>query len=665
MTRSVVSFAFLIVALLASTAQGLWHDPAWPYRRAVDVSLEWDKITDNEQIAMAEFNTCGGQATSGEHVRVYTESGQLVPARCLMAGPGDMLRVMFALNRGTKRYYVYFGHPKPPMVVPKNVEEIPFQKGVVVEVNRLKGAGPAEDFRQIAAIWNRSTEVIGRTVIPQFYLGFNPFDEEVQVAIKYTGTLNIATEGEYGFAISASDKGGLYIDGKPIVYALGNPGDVRFSAKVQLKKGKHELMVYHVNFAGEQRLTVVWSPPDTKGWHMIPREALGFVHRGSPGAMEERDRNFMADIRIEYVGECFYENHYVHHYRFTGPAKPQSGPPGKWDWDFGDGQIGAGQSVDHVFLVAGDYTIKLMASQGLNKDTRSNKIRASRDYEHIDGPAVSLPSVCGKIIALYEVDKMPIGWLSWATLLNVRARQPEPAEKCALRLAVTKAGIDANTAFSALTETADFLCADGKIDAARRVWAAVPDDSPFQPGAGKQYAHMLLWRAADFPAALTVIDGLLKKHGNDRQLQRLRGQTLVLNQKAAEGRKQLESVPPEGPADRQSALSGALARTTEYYITEGDWETGDHNWDKWQSQFPNDFMEGYSVLLKTRLMEVARYPDAAAKVAEAFALALPKSTYAPKLLDRASKLLAKSDAAKSKALHELLKQKYPEDPLAQ
>jgi hypothetical protein len=398
---------------------------------------------------------------------------------------------------------------------------------------------------------------------------------------------------------------------------------------------------------------------------MIPREALGFVHIGTPGAMEERDRNFIADIRVEYVGECFFDNHYAHHYRFTGPAGAKAGPPIRCDWDFGDGQTASGQQVEHVYLVEGDYTVKLAASQGLNRDTRSNRLQVARLYERIDSPPVSLPSTCGRIVAGYDVDKMPVGWLSWATFLNIRARQAEPAEKCAVRLAGVKGGIDANTALYALTEAADFLAATLRIDAARHVWAAVPDDSPFQPGGGKKYAHLLLWRAADFPAALKVIDDQLKKHVGDRQLLRLRGQALVLNQKAAEGRKQLEAVPPEGAADRQAALSGALARTTEYYITEGDWESGDHNWDKWQSQFPIDFMEGYSVLLKTRLMEVAKYPEAAARVAEAFALAVPKSTYAPKLLDRASKLLAKSDPAKSKALHDLLKQKYPEDPLAQ
>ena len=61
-----------------------------------------------------------------------------------------------------------------------------------------------------------------------------------------------------------------------------------------------------------------------------------------------------------------------------------------------------------------------------------------------------------------------------------------------------------------------------------------------------------------------------------------------------------------------------------------------------------------------------RHRDAAAAaVAEAFAAAVPTSSYAPQLLDRAAKLLANADPAKAAALHQQLKQKYPEDPLSQ
>jgi hypothetical protein len=69
--------------------------------------------------------------------------------------------------------------------------------------------------------------------------------------------------------------------------------------------------------------------------------------------------------------------------------------------------------------------------------------------------------------------------------------------------------------------------------------------------------------------------------------------------------------------------------------------------------------------LRVKLMELRHEPAAAAKMAEAFATAVPQSSYAPQLLDRAAKLLATIDPAKSKELRERLKEKYPEDPLSQ
>jgi hypothetical protein len=103
----------------------------------------------------------------------------------------------------------------------------------------------------------------------------------------------------------------------------------------------------------------------------------------------------------------------------------------------------------------------------------------------------------------------------------------------------------------------------------------------------------------------------------------------------------------------------------EFFITEKDPESGEEAWERWQSKFPSDFLEGYSVVLRTKLMELRNRRDAAAKLAEAFASAQPQSPYAPQLLDRASKLLASADPTKSQALRQLLKQKYPEDPLSQ
>jgi hypothetical protein len=132
-----------------------------------------------------------------------------------------------------------------------------------------------------------------------------------------------------------------------------------------------------------------------------------------------------------------------------------------------------------------------------------------------------------------------------------------------------------------------------------------------------------------------------------------------------DAKKIFDEQTPTDDTGRSAAISGAMARTVEFFITEANVEAGEDAWEKWMSRFPADFLEGYSVLLRVKLMNIAGHSGAAAKVAEAFALAVPHSSYSPSLLDKASKFLAKSDPAKSAALRAMLKERYPEDPLSQ
>jgi len=150
-----------------------------------------------------------------------------------------------------------------------------------------------------------------------------------------------------------------------------------------------------------------------------------------------------------------------------------------------------------------------------------------------------------------------------------------------------------------------------------------------------------------------------------QRLRRLFGQAMILSGKPAEGRKILEGLGSQSLANRQVVISGAYARSIEHYISEGDFESGEEVWERWQARYPSDFLEGYSVLLRVKLIELRKSPEVAARVAEAFASHVPDSSYAPSLLHKAMTLTAKSDPQRSQALRDRLKKRYPEDPLAQ
>src|SRR5690606_9035740 len=140
---------------------------------------------------------------------------------------------------------------------------------------------------------------------------------------------------------------------------------------------------------------------------------------------------------------------------------------------------------------------------------------------------------------------------------------------------------------------------------------------------------------------------------------------LVLMGERERGGRILESLVVEADSQKRPAISGAMARTVEYFISADEWEAGEAQWAEWQVRYPTDFLEGYSLALRVRLMALRGFETEAAGLAAAFAEAVPQSSYAPRLLHYASEVLKERNPDQSKAMLTLLKERYPEDPLAQ
>ncbi len=245
----------------------------------------------------------------------------------------------------------------------------------------------------------------------------------------------------------------------------------------------------------------------------------------------------------------------------------------------------------------------------------------------------------------------------------VRAGDVDGALLAAKVLAGAKVHPDKTHAIAALAETVKLALGANKTQEVAALFDAVPVDSDINPDAACQAADFLLWRMGDFDHTIKRLEPLKSTH--DPRLLSRYAQALLLAQKSDEARKIFDAIPTPGQPVKQAAISGASARTIEFFIRDNDAESGEEAWEQWQTRTPTDFLEGYSLLLRVRLMELRKLDSAAAKVAEAFANAVPTSSYSPKLLDEASRLLKTSDATKSAALHELLKKRYPEDPLSQ
>ncbi|HET6246783.1 MAG TPA: PKD domain-containing protein [Tepidisphaeraceae bacterium] len=645
--------------LLPSSARAAsgWFDDS--FRRPIEVIWDADNAGGSE-LCYIQIDTEGHHNADGSDIRVATDEGRQLPAKVLRVGPGDRVSLIFSLVKGLKRYYVYFGNPMPPANKP-GMDDVKITSGLLLDMHVWTGT-PVDNFQQVETAWGKAGPLIGRTMIDSPFYGINPFGPQEQTISKVTGSLFAPLDGEYTFAIFADDRGALYLDGNKVLFATLGPADATFQAKTRLKRGRHDFLFYHVNTGGDGRFTVTWMRPDMHVFEAIPRGSFGIYARGIPGALEELHKTLVADFTTEYAGECFYADGYSHRYKFAA-REPKVTARANYEWDFGDGQTATGAAVEHVYLADGVYPVKMTVRVGTNNDTMTNKLQVERDWPHIEKPPLDEPPVQSMIVGKYDLEKMPADWLARDVWLQERAGQTAWMMSAAMRMAAMPKHANAAQAFAALEGASKAAVAKNETDAAVKLWEAVPAASDLQPNAAQAFGNLLLWQTGDSAKAVAALQPYA--NGGDAVLRREYADALVLNQDVAAGKKILQAFPINEQPGRHAAKSGALARTIEYYIETKDWETGEQQWDNWQQQFPADFLEGYSVMLKTRLMELKGAPKAAAAVAEAFAKAVPMSSYAPQLLFRAAKLLEPTDAVRSSALMKLLKDRYPEDPLSQ
>lgn len=655
---TILHLLFIASVLTGSIAHAAWFDAAWPYRRPISVT--WDaEHASGDELATVEFYSNGHALPNAEDVRIATDDGKLVPSHILMSGPGDRIRALFSLQKGIKKYDVYFGNPKPPPP-PPGLGDVKYKAGLMIET-KVWTAGTVNNFQQMEESWDRSGPVLGEAMIPTPFLGYNLFGDQQQWISRIIGSVFAPVDGEYVFAMSVSDDGALYIDGKPLIFAHRGPSDIRHHASIQLLRGRHDFLLYHLSGGREGRFAVAWKRPNTAGFEIIGREAFGTCFGSQAGAMEEHGKVLVADYSVAQVGECHFFEGYSFPYHFI--ARSKAAAPIKYNWDFGDGQTATGNTVDHVYLKAGVYPVRLTAHIGPNSDTQTSRIPVDRDYENLLHVVEDSPAVLSKVVAGYDLKAIPVAELPRAAMLHLTAGQLDAAVPVAQRLAGEKAHPDVRTANDCVLAVSQALVAQGRLNDAVALWDRVPVDADIQPRAARIAAELALWWSGDFNKAVQLLEPFRTRE--DPAIQRLYGQALILDGKAAEGEKILLGLKPNGPPEGEAALSGASARTVEYYITTDDPEAGEQAWDRWQAKYPAEFLEGYSAVLRMKLIELRKQPAAAAKMAEAFATAIPQSPYAPQLLNEASKLLAKSDPTKSVALRQLLKQKYPEDPLSQ
>lgn len=652
----------LVLACFPAELRADWFDSHWQYRRPLQVDWDADHA-DGHELAMAEFYTGGHSADGGADVRVTLPGGRVLASQVLMAGPGDRVRIVFALVSGQSLYEVYFGNPDPAPP-PAGTDDVQYHCGLLLDMRHWSG-GTYNTADQLAASWEQSSPEIGRTLVGQPFYGSNPLGEQSRCISKLSGSFVAPIEGEYLFAGSAAGRGAVFIDGKSALYLPGPAHDIRYATKVPLSRGAHDIVIYYASPGDQQNLSIAWRGPNMERVEAMPRTAFGVYAHGTAQGLEERDKTLVADFKADYQGECFVGQNYSHRFVFTAIAPAGAAENGaRYEWDFGDGTTATGLTLEHVYVTAGVYPVSLTVRMDGNSDTQTSRIVVERDWANLAQATEDPVLRQARVVAQYDPAKVPERWLPFMAQME-QAAQLGPAELAAdVQIARVSRHTSAVAALDCLRQMTHDLVLAGKIDAAVKLLDQVPVDSDIQEKAAADEADLLIWWLGDFQRALSVTER--RAVASDADLRRAHAEALIFCGKGDEGKKILDQLQSEQVDNgiRAAAVSGAMARTIEFRINQRDWETGEEEWQTWQERCPAAFEEGYSVLLRIKLMQ-ARHSPIAAKVAEAFADGVRDSSYAPQLLDLAAKLTAASDPAHSRRLRQELKDRYPEDPLSQ
>jgi len=670
--KLLVALSAIAAAVSGAGAAGWWN-AQWPYRRLVTVEEVKPTNLPGEEIITVTMPTGGLCLRDGSDIRVAASDGTQRPCRVLMMGPGDMAKVAFATRSRANRYYVYWGNSKPP----GGAGKLDVRRGVFLEMWEYGGKG-VRNLQSAEKALQNPGRLIGRGFRDRVFLGHNPFGPQSSVASIFTGYLVCPSDGKYIFACSSQNASFLLVNDKLVVDNGGwhrPQRDISKQGTVELNRGLHKLTFYHVSQGGNPVVVAAWAPPGQNRVTPIPPGAFAPVLRGKCEAMEQYSRTATIDFMPQHAGEAFMKNRYFQRYAFKALVTGRAGRKIPWQWDFGDGQISFDAEVEHVYLVSGQYKVTLTARTPAGELKRTNRIFVTRPWDRVTVSRLDGLRKHADIVARYDFKLLPA---------EAIARAAELLDRASYRQALLLAGeaflerteAPAEAARTVATLYTDALLADGRSNEATVALArgAKITNNP-------AVAAELLVRAGsialneknDPKLAMEVFQSVIDKYAPLTTAPAIRQARIgVGDVRRAQGdytgafeayRK--AGIRAEDAKKRRPVLKGDFARHVEDFIRRGDLSAAADKLDEWEETLPLHKLEGYSTLLRVRLLKAQKKWARAANEAEVLVRVNPSSNYAAELLMLAADAYeANKQADKAAGALKRVVEKYPESPFA-
>lgn len=165
-------------------------------------------------------------------------------------------------------------------------------------------------------------------------------------SVRWTGTIEIAKSGTYGFNVSSDDGARLWIDGKPAFADWTERPERETASRVALSRGRHTIRLEFFQSGGESVVRFRWAPPgkeDEVRWRSEAAKAVDYTFLYGP----EPDA-----IVAEYR-------------RLTGPAPMLP----RWAWGLWQSKERY-QSQRELLDVVGEYRRRGFPLDGIIQDWR-------------------------------------------------------------------------------------------------------------------------------------------------------------------------------------------------------------------------------------------------------------------------------------------------------
>lgn len=440
---------FILGVLVSGGAGPLhaeWHVPATDSRYRIE------RATDSRDGAdTGYFLLCpNGRATSNTFLNIVTTDGKPVGHRILWSAEGEPVKVLFDSSSHAAEYYVYTGSSPytPPVWTPKS--------GLFIET-RKRHEGEPSDAAAIRKLCDKSGPVLGRSLIPEIFLGVHPHGPNENVVSIIDGILTLRKGGKYDFATISEDASCLLVDGKLIAQwpgwhdcHAGRKG--QHAGSVNLDAGPHRIEYLNVKRGDGYIVEAAWRPPGENQFKIIPPDAFAPV---ATFVVSATDSPPSGPVLARFAWQI--EGHYTIgvasfvDVTFNALALGQ-----RYTWEFDDGSREEGRTVDHIFLSPGMRTVKLKVLTPTGTVAVSQKVLVHPLWTQEKGQPRKILEYVKRRLAGGEVPSPSPADL--ASVYRIAAGEDElvMARKCAA-LCLQRKGDFTNSDAGVFCEMAEFL----------------------------------------------------------------------------------------------------------------------------------------------------------------------------------------------------------------